>query len=297
MNSTPKGQGVRLELTKLGPLNTLLLVRFILLSLFLSWLPVYSLAQQRPLITERVETVERGSLRLELGFEFYQEAVYPLSGLEGDLTRLGVLGARFGVGDNVEIQVLGSLQELLNVNRRFVAPNSNQLDFSGNSTSDFGDFTLATKIRLNQEGERLPAFGLRFGMDLPNASNESGLGNDETNAFGTFLVEKSFDRLRLLGNLGVTILGDPIQAGSQDDLFVYGFAAMITAHPNVTLVSEVHGRAGPGGIGTEDQSRVRMGAQIQAGGVSWDLAGFWGIQDADPSTGLLLGISKKFDVF
>jgi hypothetical protein len=254
-------------------------------------------AQQRPLITEPVRTVERGSLQLDLGFEFYQDAIYPLSGLEGDLSRIGVLGARFGVGDIVEIQVLGSLQDFLNVNNRFDAPNSDILDFSGNSTSDFGDFTLATKVRLNQEGSKMPAFGLRFGVELPNASNESGLGNDETNAFGALLTEKTFDRLTLVGNLGFTILGDPLDAGSQDDLLTYGLAVIIKAHPKVNVGGEIYGRAGSGGIGTEEQSRIRFGAQILAGGVYWDVAGFWGLQDTDPSSGVLVGLSKTFDIF
>lgn len=256
-----------------------------------------ALAQQRPLITERAATVDGGDVLVDLGFEFLQDAVFPLSGLEGDLTRVGVLGVRVGVAPRVEFQVLGSFQDFLSVNRRFPAPNSDILDFAGNSTSDVGDFTLATKIRLNDEKLGRPAFAFRFGVDLPNASNESGLGIDETNVFGSILVEKNFPRLRLMGNAGIVILGDPRNLSSQDDLFTYGAAAVVKASKRLNLLAEVYGRSGQGGIGTEDQTRVRAGVQIVTGRVYWDVAGFWGIEDTDPSSGVIVGISKTFHVF
>ncbi len=268
-------------------------IRIGLLLLLFQFSLVWS--QQRPLITERSDTVESGSVRVELGFEFLQDAVFPLSGLEGDLTRIGVLGLRFGAGDRVEIQVLGTIQDFLNVNRRFPAPNTGVLDFAGNSTSDFGDFTLATKVQLVEDRLGAAGVGIRFGVELPNASNESGLGNDETNVFGEFLVEKKLLNLRLIGNAGLAILGDPVTGGSQDDLITYGAAATLDVSPSWTLLAEVYGRTGPGGIGTEDRTRVRAGARVEAGGVYWDVAGFWGIEDTDPDSGVILGVSKTFD--
>ncbi len=265
--------------------------------LFACLFPVSLLAQQRPLVTERVSTVGKGAVRLELGFEFLQDAVYPLAGLEGDLSRVGVLGIRAGAGDKVEIQILGTLQDFLNVNRRFDAPNSGLLDFQGNSTSDFGDFTLATKVTFTEPGTGSPGLGFRFGFELPNASNESGLGVDETNVFGSLLVEQPVGRLTLLGNAGIAILGDPLENSSQDDLFIYGAAATLDASQRLQLLAEISGRRGPGSIGTEDQTRVRAGIRLQAGGAFWDIAGFWGIEDTDPSSGVIIGVSKSFDVF
>lgn len=251
-------------------------------------------AQQRPLLTERAANLEKGHLMLDLGFEFYQDAVFNLSGLKGDLSRIGVVGLRYGIADNVEIQILGSLQDFLNVDSRFPAPNTGILDFGGNSTSDFGDFTLASKIRLLRERPGLPGIGFRLAVELPNASNESGLGNDETNVYGSLLFQKSAGPLTLLANAGAAILGDPVQGGSQDDLFTYGLAGIVAAHPKLNLLAEVTGRSGPGGIGTEDQTRFRAGFQFKGGGVYWDVAGFWGVEDSDPDSGIILGISKEF---
>ncbi|MFQ5741186.1 MAG: transporter [Acidobacteriota bacterium] len=253
-------------------------------------------AQQRPLVTERVETVDRGHLLFDFGVEFLQDTEFRLSGLKGDLTRVGVISARFGVGDNVEVRIAGSIQDFLNVDDRFAAPNANILDFSGNSTSDVGDFRLATKIRFNQEHEGTPAFGLDFGMELPNASNESGLGNDETNVFAALLIEKHLNRLRLTGNVGTVILGDPLEPGSQDDLFTYGVAATFAATPKLNLLAEVYGRTGPGGIGTEDRARLRAGVQIRAGGAYWDIAALVGFNDSDPSSGVIIGVSKTINL-
>ena len=254
-------------------------------------------AQQRPLITEPANTVEKGTLRFELGFEFLQDAVFPFSGLEGDLTRAATLGFRLGVADNVELQLLGTAANVLNVDRTFDAPNSDNLDFSGDSTSDVGDFTLAAKVRFLQEAAGRPALGFRFGFEMPNASNESGLGNDEINIFGSFLIEKSIQDLRLISNLGIAILGDPVDNNSQDDHFTYGFAALHPAGDRVNLLADFYGRIGDGGIGTEERARLRLAAQIEAGGLYWDIGAFFGFEDADPDTGIIIGISKDFKLW
>jgi hypothetical protein len=267
-----------------------------LLSLVLLFQPALIFAQQRPLVTERAETLEQGHFLLGIGAEFLQDAVFPFSGLEGDLTRAGVLGVRIGVADNVEMQVLGTVQNVLNIEDRYPAPNTPRLGFSGNSSSDVGDFTLATKIRLKKEEPGWPTVAFRFGLELPNASNENGLGNDETNVFGSILVQKRFGKLQLLTDLGLVILGNPVVPGSQDDLFTYGMALIFSVHPQIDLLVDAAGRAGPGDIGTEEQSTLRLGSQIQAVGLRWDVAVFIGLRDTDPSSGVVLGISKEFQL-
>jgi hypothetical protein len=255
--------------------------------------------QQRPMVTEPVETVEAGHLRFEMGFEFLQDAVFPFSGLEGDLTRLGVLGFRLGVGKNVELQLLGTVQNVLNIDRQFPAPNTPNLNIGPNddSTSDVGDFTLAAKVRFKQESSGSPGLGFRFGFEMPNASNENGLGNDELNAFGSFLIEKRVGRARLIGNLGIALLGDPVDTNAQDDLFTYGAALIFEATDKVNLLVDLNGRAGDAGIGTEEQANLRLGAQFKAGGLYWDVGAYFGLHDTDPDTGVIIGVSKGFKLW
>lgn len=264
----------------------------LLLTVLFQVTPTFS--QQRPLVTEPVETVQPGYVLLGAGMEFLQDVVFPFSGLEGDLTRVAVTDIRIGAGKIVELQLQGTVRNFLNVKRRFPAPNTHRLDFLGDSTSDFGDLTVATKVRLKREKGNWPALGMRFAMEVPVARNETGLGNDESNLFSAFLLEKNTGKLKILSNFGLAILGDPVTPGAQDDLLTYGLALLYPVHPKVNLLGDLYGRVGPGGIGTEEQSLLRVGAQIQSGGLYWDLALLLGFRDTDPVSGFMVGVSKQF---
>src|SRR5436190_21305656 len=67
-------------------------------------------AQQRPLITEDVDIISPGSMRIQAGVDFMQRARYPVSGLEGDLTRAGVIGENIGLAPDVEVEMQGVAQ-------------------------------------------------------------------------------------------------------------------------------------------------------------------------------------------
>ncbi len=248
-------------------------------------------AQVRPLLTEPPQTVAEGRLGLEVGFEFLQDVTFRLSGLQGDLTRVGVLGTRWGFAERVELQAFWTAIQFLNVDRRFDAPNSPILDFAGKSTSDTGNLFLATKLHLVEERGSRPALGFRFGVELPNSRSESGIGVDETNFHSAVLMSKHWGELELVGSLGLSILGDPVTAGSQDDLLTYGIALIYPVSRDLEAVADWNGRAGPGGIGTEEQSLVRLGLRTRTGGLVWDGAVQFGLRNTDPQTGIALGLS------
>ena len=230
-----------------------------LLSAFVfSSLPCFS--QQRPLLTERARTVEDGHVLFDVGFEFLQDAVFPFSGLKGDLTNAGVIGARFGMGSRVEVQMLGTVRQFLNINQRFDAPGSGDLNVSGNSTSDFGNLNLATKVKLISGQQGRLVIASRFGVELPNTSNQKELGTDETNFFTQLLVEKRLNRVDLIWNVGLAILGDPEDAGAQDDLLTYGFAIVAEATPRLNLLAEIKWQDRP----------VRNWDRGASQGPSWD---------------------------
>ncbi len=256
----------------------------------------FATAQNRPLLTEWTDTVPVGKLRTELGFEFLQNVRFNLSGLEGDLTNLGILGLRAGVGKRAEVSIAWTPQQFLNVDRRFDAPNSSLLDFSGNSTSDFGNILLGTKLRFADESGSRPAIGFAFGVELPNGATEKGISTDETNFSSRLLLQKKIGKLQLLSNLGLGILGDPLSAGSQDDLFLYGLACVYALQDDLNIIADWNGRAGAGGIGTEERSSLRLGAQVNAAGLYWDAAFILGFKDTDPETGLTVGLSKDFSI-
>lgn len=254
-------------------------------------------AQQRPLITEIPDPVGEGKARLELGVELFQNQFFPLSGLGGDLAHLGVIGVRFGLGSRVEFQLQGTLGNFLNIKQRNVAPFSNLLRVTGNSTDGIGDFLFATKIKLRDEVARWPSFSFRVGAILPNLSNESGLGIDTTRTFGSFLVGKHFGKTYLFSNLGIAIVDRPTQIASQSDKFVYGLAFIHPVTNRLQLLGEIQGLQGNASPGVEDTSQVRLGAQIRAAGLVWDVAGLAGLKRADPDTGVIFGITRDFQLY
>src|SRR5688572_16536880 len=100
---------------------------------------VFAMAQQRPLLTEDVEIIKPGVIRIETGFEFVQDQRFPLSGLRGDLTRLGNTRLSFGLAPNVEFQIEWTLQNFLSIKGRDVSPLSLKLGANDNDSNDFGD--------------------------------------------------------------------------------------------------------------------------------------------------------------
>src|SRR5690349_13486283 len=68
-------------------------------------LTVAGRGQQRPLLTEDVDVVKPGIIRVETGFEFLQDIKFPLSGLRGDMTKLLDTRLSFGLSPMVEFQI------------------------------------------------------------------------------------------------------------------------------------------------------------------------------------------------
>src|SRR5262245_3749585 len=278
-----------------------------LLLVFVGLANLHALAQQRPLITEDVEIVKPGSARFEFGFDFLQDKNYPLSGLNGDLTRLGVISMTFGLAPNVEVETGGVIQNYLSVNRQYRASAIPlQLSQTANSTNDTGDFYLATKIKLRKESRRAPALGFRFGAELPNSNQSRGIGLNQTNFFATVLAAKSFGKARVIANVGLGILSSPIDAFgnvspfTQNDVLLFGLAGSYQLNNRLTLVGEVNGRHSTrrnAPLGTESDGAARLGARIRAGGLIWDLAGIKGLYSNSERSGITFGVTYEASLF
>ena len=259
-------------------------------------------AQDRPLRTTDAETVPAGTLRSEIGFDFLQDVGFPLSGLRGDLTSVGVVDLRMGVGKVAEIEVEGAIQNFLDVKSQGTSfvPN---LSLTGiNSTHDTGDFTLATKVRLlKNEGSR-PGLAFKFGFVLPNSNQARGIGTNTTNVFALIALEEQIRKLSVFGNLGIEILEAPNALFSQNDVLIYGGAFKYPIHRRVNIVGEVNGlyssrTINEALVGTQSTGQARLGLQIMAGGFTWDLAGIRGLNKYDPRSGFTFGLSKDFHLF
>lgn len=255
-------------------------------------------AQQRPLITEDVDIIPPGTIRIEAGIDFLQGAKYTVSGLTGDLTRVGVIGFNVGLSPNVEFQIEGVAQNFLSINSRGPSAVPLSLDPGANSANDTGDFTLATKIKLRAETARGPSLGFRFGVQLPNSNQSRGIGLNQTNAFGSILVGKKFGRdgrLNTFGNLGLAILTAPTALFTQNDVITYGVAGIFRVNKQFSIAGEVNGRAntrpGDGPLGTESQAEARLGMQIRASGLRFDFAGIKGLTNFTHNSGVTIGVT------
>jgi hypothetical protein len=279
---------------------------FYALTMLLFGMVLLASAQQRPLLTEEVDTVPAGSIRISAGVDFIQDAKFPLSGLKGDLTRVGVINLTIGVNTNVEFQVEGTLQNFLAVNS---AQNPSPIPLSAppgsNSANDSGDFTISTKIKLRNETKILPALAFKFGVTLPNSDQARGIGTNQVNAFGKVIIQKKFGRqysdkqyfANVFANLGLGIMPAPLQGFTQNDVLLYGVGGIFRINKSINFAGEVNGRAstrsGNAPLGTESVSEVRLGTQIKASGLRFDTAAIIGLGRFSPRSGITFGVTYQ----
>jgi hypothetical protein len=263
---------------------------------------VTALAQQRPLLTDDVDITPSGAFEVSAGVDFFQDARFPLSGIRGDLTRVGDIRVKTGFASNFEFQIEGVLQNYVAINSRGLS--AVPLTVNGNSTNDFGDFVISTKIKLRNETRNLPALGFKVGFELPNSNQGRGIGTNQINVFGKVLVQKKFGdirnmtpRLNLMGNLGIEIMTAPVNLFTQNDLFLYGLAGIYRLSDHVNIASEINGRMntrkGTAPLGTESLGQFRLGAQVKASGLRFDIAGAYGLTRFSPKTGVIFGVTYQ----
>jgi hypothetical protein len=258
-------------------------------------------AQSRPLVTEDPETVPSGHILLEAGLDYQHQVKYPASGLTGNLWRVGTVGLSFGVSSIAEIQIDGGIHNFLSITKFEPAPLASYLTVTDDHTSDFEDVTIGAKVRFLRETAGRPAMAVRFWTRLPNAGNESGLGLDTTDFNFNVNIGKTVQSVRIVGNAGFGILGDPVRGDNQNDVFNYGVSVARAVRTGVELVGEIYGRqntrANTPPVGTESRSQVRVGARLTRGPVRVDAALLFGITSLDPEWGFTTGVTWVFKAF
>lgn len=281
--------------------------RLLLISLFILTASLSAFAQQRPLITDDIDITPLGAIEISAGVDFLQNVKFPLSGLKGDLTRVGDIRIRQGFASNVELQIEGTLQNFLAINSRTI-PSPIPLNVTGNSTSDFDDISISAKIKLLNERKNLPAVGLKFGFQLPNTDQAQGIGTNQINIFSKIIVQKKFGkkagespRANIYGNIGLGIMNAPLANFTQNDVLLYGLAGIFRFNKRINIVSEVNGRistrAGDAPLGTESIGQFRVGTQIKASGLRFDTAAIFGVTRFSPRTGVTFGVTYESPSF
>ena len=265
--------------------------------------PAAALAQQRPLVTEDPETIGAGRILVEGGIDYSWDVEYPASGFEGNLFRTSLLGVSVGISSIAEIQIDGGFHNHLNITKRDpTAPLYDQVtEAPGDTAGDVEDTVIGTKVRIVPEGVRRPGFGFRFATRLPNANNETAIGIDTFDFYATILAAKTVQSVRIVANVGLGILGDPIDGNRQNDVTMYGlsFARAVTNHAEV--VGEINGwlntRSGAPPVATDSKGIARLGARYTIGSWRADGSILFGVTERDPSFGIAVGATYVFNAF
>jgi len=260
-----------------------------------------AVAQQRPLKTEDPETIGSGRALIEAGIDYNRDVFLPVSGLRGNHVTMPAFGVSLGVSSIAEIQFDWGIYQKLSLTEQVAgAPLSKLLQLDGDSTDDFGDIHIGAKVRLLSETARRPAIGTWFSTRLPNAGNESGLGKDVQDFSSALTIGKTVQSVRVVGNIGVLMIGRPTEAVAQDDLLIYGLSVARAISQNAEVVGEFVGRANFAKIvtpGAEDRGLLRFGARYTKGAVRLDGGILLGLTSYDPEIGLTGGLTWVFDAF
>ncbi|GAB4260028.1 MAG: hypothetical protein Kow0092_08660 [Deferrisomatales bacterium] len=218
-----------------------------------------------PYRTEEASAVGAGEYSASAGFSVARNQSEALRGGRGTLWRAPRVEGTLGVGPWAEVAFE---YDYLWFRRR-----------SGGSARDSGDLHLWTKLTLPATGRF--DLGLRFGMKLPNTSDEEGLGTDETDVFASLLGAAPLGPARLTWNAGLGILGDPDRNRSQDDVFTWAAALRAPLAGRWAGGLEATGFSGPFGVGRR-RDAATVSAVVSWLGRRWsaDLAGRRGWGDA-----------------
>ena len=263
--------------------------RLSLMVFFAVLIPVNLVAQQRPLLTEDPRLIPEGTVVLENGLGYFERARFPVSGLGGDQLSALTGGVHFGLGSRAEFQMTGTLHNFLWVT-----------EGGTGRRNDWGDGVISTKIAIVTESGSLPDISFQPSIVLPNASNESGLGTDGTHFLGKVLIGKSAGPAYVFGNIGLGILDDAVRAAAQQDVLLYGLAAIIPVSGSTSLAFEVNGlenfQSFPT-LGGEDRAQARIGFRWQALGMDWDVGATAGLTDLDHRVGVVFGTTHSFTLW
>jgi len=258
-------------------------------------------AQQRPLQTEDPETIGAGRILIEFGVDYKRDVYLPVSGLRGNMFTVPPFGLSIGVSSIAEIQLDAGLYQKLYITEQVPnAPFSNLLRLDSGATSDVEDLNIGMKVRFLSETAGRPAMGFRFSTRLPNASNERGLGKDMQDFSASLVFGKTVQSVRVVGNVGLLILGNPTIAAAQDDLLAYSLSVARAISQGGEIVGEFVGRANFANIvtpGAEDRGLLRFGARYTISGVRLDAGVLLGLTPRDPEIGFTGGLTWVFNAF
>jgi hypothetical protein len=214
-------------------------------------------------------TLGSGLLEVGFGAEYATKASAPFAGAPRTLWRVPSVSLRWGAADNVDFRFDWAGRLLAGYQ-------------AGATGADWGDPVVSTIITaLREEGAR-PALGLRTAVKLPSTSYMPYyLGSDQTDFFFALLGTRHLGPNELRVNLGLGIIGNPRELGSQDDIYIASAALLVPLADDLGLFAEAYGESGykegddklllrSGVSATTNCWRLELHGAVRVAGNGWD---------------------------
>jgi hypothetical protein len=244
-------------------------------------------------------TVPQGEVLLRIGLG-YEDDVIPaplLGGPRGDLWSVPKLQVGVPIGPRADLDVEVPLVMHLEIggDPRDLGTDGHAWE-PGGSETEAGDLRIATRVLFRQEPERGPAVGMRFGLKVPSASDETGLGTDEADVFAELLLSQPVGRGTMHLNVGLAILGDPTENSSQEDVVTYALAWEVRPGARTAWFVEASGIWNPSSSSRGEEGVVRTGIsrEVGMGRGAWEGTLLAGYEDASPDWGVTFARLIRF---
>ncbi len=236
-----------------------------------------SAANLRPLTTIDARTLPKGRVAFRFGGSYSEDKWFPFEGRsthrhEAELPSADLMA---GLADNIEADLIYS----------GIYRNSEHFSWDWGS----GDLTIMGKARIWKETSNIPTISLAISTKLPNADYNKRFGTNEFDFFALLLLSKYVKKASIFANAGLGILGNPLTANSQDDIFAYAVGFSYPLNRYLIFMVDVSGWA-VSSYGN-NYSKATVGLQWQMGAFRLDFGSRVGLNEQSENWALIGGVT------
>ena len=255
-------------------------------------------AQQRPLVTEDPEVIGAGLILIEGGFDYSRDVAVSRVGPAGQPA--APADARRELRHQLDRGAADRRRHSTTVWRSPIpasAPRRSPISSTSPATppSDVDDIVVATKIRTRRRNGGPP--GVRrcaSPPSCPTPATRAASASTRPTSMCRSLVGKTVRSIRIVGNVGLGILGDPTAGTIRTTSSTTVSRWRGRSKEGVELVGEVNGRASTtqrhaAGRAPKAGPSIRLGGRFTRGTVRIDGGILLGITSRDPSFGFTAG--------
>jgi len=168
--------------------------------------------------------------------------------------------------------------------------------------NDSGDVLIRSRLAFLNLHDYFCSLGVN--VKLPNASDDKGLGTDETDIYVLALISKAYGKVGMDLSAGLGILGDPRKNADQKDVAVVSLSATYPLADKINVKVEFAMNADAHDvrmIGNKfnDEDILKAGGGVEFPlfrGLEGELLAHAGLTNSSPNYEIFLGIRKSFKI-